>query len=315
MDLEVNLISRSKKDRLIDELKGQMLFEQKAELNGCCIKLITDNPMFKEMWEDNFKHISEFIRPHGRIFVLDDPDHQELSLYYEPVSKTCFLYNCTYYGHVKSLALAIAGDFLEEYHSIHSRYSVHGAAIDVFGRGISLIAPSGTGKTTLSYGLLLDRNARLVSDDWFYARILGDLVVCGASEKNVYIRSSIQDVYPEFAKVIRTTKLDETKRGIIDIGDLLGDEKKAESTTMATTVFLERDHDDEVFYNMSVNEALDYLLKHNFCNPHMLISDRRKVRIRKQFFKQYFERTKIYMLNTIETPAQSLERLRQLTNR
>jgi hypothetical protein len=84
---------------------------------------------------------------------------------------------------------------------------------------------------------------------------------------------------------------------------------------MATTVFLERDHYDEVFYNMSVNEALDYLLKHNFCNPHMLISDRRKVRIRKQFFKQYFERTKIYMLNTIETPAQSLERLRQLTNR
>lgn len=312
MALVAEMISKSKKDHLIDDLKSTYLHEEKAEINGCCIKLITDNTNFKEMWQDNFNHISEFIRPHGRIFSLNDPSKPSLDLYYEPISKTCFLYNCTYYGYVKSLALAIAGDFLEEYHSIHSRYSVHGAAIDVFGKGIALIAPSGTGKTTLSYGLLLDSHSRLVSDDWFYAQIMGDLVICRASEKNVYIRDSIQKTYPEFKSVIQSAKMDDTNRGVIDIGGVLGDTKKADSTIMAHTVFLERDMDDDVFYNMSVKEALSYLVKHDFCNPHMIISNKRKVSIRKKFFKQYFERTKIYMLNTIETPAQSLEHLKRL---
>jgi hypothetical protein len=289
--------------------------ENKAELVGCCIKLITDNKSFKEMWQDNFKAISEFIRPHGRIFALEDPSYEGMRLFYEPVSKTCFLYNCSYYGHVKSLALAIAGDFLEEYHSIHSRYSVHGAAIDIFGRGLSLIAPSGTGKTTLSYGLLLDKRPRLVSDDWVYARILDDVVLCRASEKNVYIRASIQNTYPEFKRVLSGTKLDEGGRGIIDIGDLLGGTKKADSTVMANTVFLERNPGDEVFYEMGVNEAIDYLMAHNFCNPHMLISDERKVGIRKRFFKDFFERTNIFMLNTIESPEESLSRLKELIRR
>jgi hypothetical protein len=315
MGLEAELISKERKDDLIDALKRSPLMENKAELVGCCIKLITDNKSFKEMWQDNFKAISEFIRPHGRIFALEDPSYEGMRLFYEPVSKTCFLYNCSYYGHVKSLALAIAGDFLEEYHSIHSRYSVHGAAIDIFGRGLSLIAPSGTGKTTLSYGLLLDKRTRLVSDDWFYARILDDVVLCRASEKNVYIRASIQNTYPEFKRVLSGTKLDEGGRGIIDIGDLLGGTKKADSTVMANTVFLERNPGDEVFYEMGVNEAIDYLMAHNFCNPHMLISDERKVGIRKRFFKDFFERTNIFMLNTIESPEESLSRLKELIRR
>ncbi|MBN1786584.1 MAG: hypothetical protein JW825_06335 [Candidatus Methanofastidiosa archaeon] len=312
MTLKSEMITKNRKDHLIDELKGKYFFEEKAEINGCCIKLITDDQMFKEMWQDNFKSMSEYIRPHGRIFALRDPEKEGMKLYYEPVSKTCFLYNCNYYGNVKSIALAIAGDFLEEYHSIHSRYSVHGAAIDVNGRGISLIAPSGTGKTTLSYGLLLDPKTRLVSDDWFYAQILGDLVVCRSSEKNVYIRASIKDTYPEFKKIISCTKLDDRDRGIIDIGGVLGNTKKADSSTLFNTVFLKRDYEDEVIYNMSVKEALDFLLANDFCNPHMLITNPRKISIRKKFFKEFFERTRIFMLNTIEKPEQSLERLRKL---
>lgn len=312
MGLTAEIITPERKDERIDELRQSGLFENKAEIVGCCIKLLTDNVDFKEMWQDNFKSISDFIRPHGRIFALSDPGQDGMRLYYEPVSKTCFLYNCTYYGHVKSIALAIAGDFLEEYHSIHSRYSVHGAALDIFGQGLSLIAPSGTGKTTLSYGLLMEPRTRLVSDDWFYARILDDVVMCRASEKNVYIRATIQQTYPEFASVLSATKLDEGGRGIIDIASILGGTKKADSTVMMNTVFLERDPGDDVFYGMDVKEALSYLLDHNFCNPHMLICDERKTRLRTKFFKEYFERTDIYMLNTIEKPEESLDRLKAL---
>jgi len=93
---------------------------------------------------------------------------------------------------------------------------------------------------------------------------------------------------------------------------VLGNTKKADTTTMSNTVFLERDHDDEVVYNMSVKEAMDYLVKNDFCNPHLLLTNPRKTSIRKKFFKKYFERTRIFMLNTIETPGQSLDRLKKI---
>ena len=81
---------------------------------------------------------------------MKKPDIQQ-PVKYDPYTKTAFLTNVDYYGWIKSIALAVAGDILEDEHRI---YSVHGAAIDVDCRGVSIIAPSGTGKTTHSWGLL-----------------------------------------------------------------------------------------------------------------------------------------------------------------
>lgn len=312
MHLQTNIMEQEERDLMIKAAISGYLHECKADLNGCCIKLLSDDAEFKEMWQDNFKPFSNYIRPHGRIFAVTSKEYGTNDLFYEPISKTCFLYNCDYYGHVKSIALAIAGDFLEEYRSIHSRYSVHGAAIDVRGRGMALIAPSGTGKTTLSYGLLLDPRSRLVSDDWFYAQVLGDIVLCSASEENVYIRASMQETYPEFAETIEMMKMDSTQRGIVDISGILGNAKKATSTVMEKTVFLERDPQDEPFYKMDAKEAMDYIVEQDFCNPHLLVTTGYKTKIRKDFFKEFFERTDVYMLNTVETPQQSLDRLKKL---
>ena len=51
---------------------------------------------------------------------------------YDPLTRTAFLFNIDYYGWVKSIALALAGDILEDQHHIHS---VHGAALDIGGQG------------------------------------------------------------------------------------------------------------------------------------------------------------------------------------
>lgn len=304
------LITPDKKDELLEKLKNRVFYERKAELAGACIKLNTDNHEFKDMWGDNFKQMSEYIRPHGRVFALSDDEG--FRVLYEPVSKTCFIFNSDYYGWVKSLALAVAGDFLEEYVSIHSRHSVHGAAIDFKGRGVSIIAPSGMGKTTHSYGLLLKKGARLVSDDWYYTRIMGDIVLARASERNCYIREDIASIYPEFESLVETKRLDNRGRAIADIRHVLGVSRAKDETCIVKVIFLEREPDDELYYHLSPKEALDYMVKNDFCNPHQLVRDERKLRIRTTFFKEYFERAEPYLVNTMTPPQETQEIVRKV---
>jgi hypothetical protein len=116
---DVKIITPSEKDRMFDELNVKVLYERKANIHGACVKLLTDNEEFKEEWEDNFKFMNEDIRPHTKIFSVEDGG--DLQVLYEPVSKTCIIKNCDYYGWIKSIALAAISDFFEEYHSEHRR--------------------------------------------------------------------------------------------------------------------------------------------------------------------------------------------------
>ena len=307
---QVLLITPDRKDELLEKLKDKVFYEKKAELAGTCIKLNTDNHEFKDMWGDNFKQMSDYVRPHGRVFALSDEG--EFRVLYEPISKTCFIFNSDYYGYVKSLALAVAGDFLEEYVSIHSRHSVHGAAIDFKGRGVSLIAPSGMGKTTHSYGLLLKKGARLVSDDWYYTRILGEIVLARASERNCYIREDIASIYPEFEALVETRKLDKQGRTIADIRHVLGVSRTKDETCMEKVIFLKRDPDDELYYELPPEEALTFIVENDFCNPHQLVRDERKLRIRKNFFKEYFDRVNVFMVNTVTPPHETQKNVREI---
>ena len=307
---QVLLITPDRKDELLEELKNKVFYEKKAELAGTCIKLNTDNHEFKDMWEDNFRQMSDYVRPHGRIFALSDDEG--FRVLYEPVSKTCFIFNSDYYGWVKSLALAVAGDFLEEYVSIHSRHSVHGAAIDFKGRGVSIIAPSGMGKTTHSYGLLLKKGARLVSDDWYYTRIMGEIVLARASEMNYYIREDIASIYPEFEALVETRKLDKQGRIIADIREVLGVSRAKDETCIEKVILLKRDPEDELYYELSGEEALTFIVDNDFCNPHQLVRDERKLRIRKKFFEQYFDRVETFMVNTVTPPQETQKTIRNI---
>src|SRR3989338_8257117 len=168
------LIAPERKDEMLRDLQKRYLHDRKASIHGICIELLTDNSEFKEMWEDNFFTMSDDVRPHGRIVAIKDEKDSSVRVLYEPASKTCFIINADYYGWVKSFALGVAADFLDEYVSIHSRFSVHGSCIDFSGRGIALIATSGSGKTTHSFGLLLQENAKLITDDWFFVKLTKD---------------------------------------------------------------------------------------------------------------------------------------------
>ncbi|MGZ7043651.1 MAG: HPr kinase/phosphorylase [Methanobacterium sp.] len=308
-DYEVRIIDPVEREALSDQLAKKIRYELKANIHGACVKLLTNNEDFKNEWEDNFKFMNEDIRPHSKVFALQGAD--ELEVMYDPVGKVSILKNIDYYGWVKSIALATISDFFEDYHSIHRRYSVHGSAVDYMGHAIAIIGPPGTGKSTLTYGLLQDENFNYISDDWFFVRLFGNGTVVYSSEKNSYIRDDIARVWTTFKTEIERVKLDIKGRGIADVNSLFKGRIR-ESSTLKNIVLLERNKENPPFKKLDSNEALDYMLKTDFCNPHQLIRDNRKLNLRKNFFKEFFTKQNVYILNTIETPQESLDRIKDI---
>jgi hypothetical protein len=74
-------------------------------------------------------------------------------------------------------------------------------------------------------------------------------------------------------------------------------------------VLLERNPENPVFRDLNVDEALNFIVEKDFCNPHQLVRDERKFNLRKKFFQELFTRVDVYVLNTIEKPSESLSRI------
>ena len=54
------------------------------------------------------------------------------------------------------------------------------------------------------------------------------------------------------------------------------------------------------------------MIERDFCNPHQLLRTKEKTIKRKRFFSELFAKVPVYLLNTIETPAESLDRLKEI---
>ena len=305
MPYEVKIITPEEKDRLYEKYSGINFFAIKSEIYGCCIKLLTTDRRMKEMWEDNFYTMSENVRSHGRVVMLDIPG-EDMRVLYEPMAKTAFLFNFDYYGWVKSIALAVAGDLLEDEHHIHS---VHGASIDIAGHGVSLIAPSKTGKTTHSWGLLRMKDARLVTDDWYYVRPFTGRPVAYGSEKNCYIDADISKAWPEYRELVEKAVFDKQQRAVVNVRWIAGQGSVIPLTTLYDIILLKRDPSDpNLVTELEPKVALEYLKANDFCNPHQLVRDRRKMAIRYDFFSKMLSNVRVHLVNTT-SPAQETQNL------
>jgi hypothetical protein len=120
---EVELVTIKDRNILMQKYAERLIYEERADIYGCCIKLLTDSKYVKERWEENFYPMSAHVRSHGRIIVVEE-EKEKKHVLYDRLSKTAFLVNVDYYVWVKSIALSIASDILEDSHFINS---VHGA--------------------------------------------------------------------------------------------------------------------------------------------------------------------------------------------
>jgi hypothetical protein len=308
MSYKVELISSEEETRLFEQYEPRLLYTSKAEIYGCCIKILTDDQRIKDIWEDNFYSANETNRSHGRLIVLTEPG-EPFSVKYDPYTKTAFLLNVDYYGWVKSIALAVAGDILEDEHRI---YSVHGAMIDIGCVGLSIIAPSGTGKTTHSWGLLRIPTARLVSDDWYFVRLSTREPLAFGSEKNTYIQADIGKIWNEYERLVDKATLDSRGRAIVNVRWIVGAGGVVPMATVNTIILLKRDPSDKrIVTPLETQDALQYMLDHNFCNPHQLVNDQRKMALRTNFFRRLFEASDLFLVNTTDTPQATQAEIRR----
>lgn len=299
----MEVIEPGRKDRLIEEHLGSIKYQKKANINGACLKLLTDNYKFYSMFTHNFDSMSDMIRPHGRVFSFSNG--KERKMLYEPRSKTCLIFNVEEYGKIKSLALAVVGDFFEDYHSIHRRFSVHGAAVEKGGRGLALIGEPESGKTTLGYGMLTESGWNFLSDDWFYVRLFKDSILAHRSEKNSYIRKGLGKIWR--LKKLETAKLSKGHRSIVNISYMMGEDKVREVTNLKE-IFLLRKKGEKIV-KAKPEKALEFLKTKNFCNPHLLVKNERKNEIRLSFFQRLLNRTRVFFLNTETTDPQEAKEL------
>ncbi|OGD54058.1 aldolase [Candidatus Bathyarchaeota archaeon RBG_13_38_9] len=306
---DVELISVEKKDELMKKYSKDIHYEERADIYGCCIKLLTNLKYVKERWEENFYPMSNYVRSHGRLVVIEEKD-KPLTVLYDPLSKTAFLINVDYYGWVKSLALATAGDILEDEHDINS---VHGACIDLDGKGICLIAPSGTGKTTHTYGMLRIPEVRILSDDWFFVRLQGQYALSYGSEKNFYTPADVAQAWNEYKQLVENAYIDPRGRAILNVRWIIGKGRVVPFTTIRKVILLKRDpNDNRITRTINTDEALEFLEKESFCNPHLLVRSNRKKNLRNQFFKKFLDHTEIYMVNATPPPKETNEAIKDI---
>jgi hypothetical protein len=310
MSYTITLISPEENERLTRDYTPRVRYEIKSQIYGCCIKLLSDNHAIKETWQENFYAMSESIRSHGRMFVFSDKGYPDNTLLLDPGSKTAFLFNFSYYGWIKSIALGLTGDILEDEHGISS---IHGACVDIAGQGLCLIGTSGAGKTTQTYGLLNTVKSRVVSDDWFFFRVFGPDILAYGSEKNFYIREDLAGIWREFGGLVGKDEYDADGRAVADLRWVVGKGRQLPFTTLTTLIILKRDPSDQrLSRRLDCEEAADIFYENRYFNPHLLVNNPRKEALRKRSIRDLLLRTTAYQVNTINSPKETQNLIRSL---
>jgi hypothetical protein len=140
-----------------------------ANINGIIVRLVTNSAHQMDFWMDNWwpGPNNESTHPHGFLYSVNGVPNMEPHAYYCPDRDTAVFINTEYYGQCKSWALGIAAKVLEQKFHTHS---IHGACAMVEGKGVVIIAPTGTGKTTQVNRLFQHPQGKVVGDDWIYIK-------------------------------------------------------------------------------------------------------------------------------------------------
>lgn len=149
-----------------------------------------------------------------------------------------------------------------------------------------------------------------MTDDWFFVRLFDRGHLAFSSEKNCYIEADIGKIWGEYLPLVERSHFDEKGRALVNVRWIVGSGGVIPMTTIRKVILLKRDSSDErLAYRISPEEGLEYLLANDFCNPHQLVRDSRKMALRKAFFKRLLEKSEVFMVNTVSPPVETQQNI------
>ncbi len=202
-------ISIQERNKLMKVMESHQSFneyyEWNANINGVIIQLRTNSKHLYGFWMENWypAELESDLEPHGMIWAIKGIADQDPIAYYNSESKTAFFLNSNYYGMVRGWALGIVADISERLYDVHS---IRASCLDVNGEGVLIIGPTGTGRSTVAYGLLGDESARIHSDDWVFMRYRDRDAIADISERKFYMRTDLAGVYDDFADLFARSR-------------------------------------------------------------------------------------------------------------
>jgi HPr serine kinase-like protein len=181
------------KRRAEKKLDSAQSLRARANLNGVVVEFRGNSQHQYDFWKLNWNEAKPGSPTNASIISVYGVEDFEPSAFYCPETHESLFFNTEYYGQCKSWALGMAAAVLERNRNTHS---IHGACVEVDGKGVIIVAPTGTGKTTQAFKLMEATGGRIVGDDWVYidhteGQRLGHLVG-RQPEKSLYMRTESQ---------------------------------------------------------------------------------------------------------------------------
>ena len=138
-----------------------------ANINGIVVRYTGNSQHQYDFWMENWWPApnNSSSLPHAFIYSVNGIPDMESQAMYCPELNTALFINTEYYGQAKSWALGMAAAILERHYNTHS---IHGASAELEGKGVVIVAPTGTGKTTQVNKLFQEGTGKVVGDDWVY---------------------------------------------------------------------------------------------------------------------------------------------------
>ena len=166
----------------------------RANLNGVVVELVTNSQHQLDFWAQNWWPAPDGAKVDATIYSVDGVEGFDAAAYYCPELLSSLFLNTEYYGQCKSWALGMAAAILEKK---FNTLSIHGATALYKGKGVVIIAPTGTGKTTQSFKIFLNKDGKICGDDWTYIRFPdapdpGRPLVARQPERALYMRTESQ---------------------------------------------------------------------------------------------------------------------------
>lgn len=335
-------ISVEERDELVrlaeDKLASDFrIYHWSANIHGITVRLKTNSFHLYDFWVENWFPAPRTITilPHAKIYAVTGVEGREPHAYYNHETRTAIFINTEYYGQCKSWALGIAADILETQHDVHS---IHGSCAIVYGKGLVIIAPTGTGKSTHTWGLLKLHGGKIHSDDWLFMTYKKGLAMADISERKFYLRTDMVRSFPELDGIMNSCKCENVQdndftkfansRCILDPEWIGGPDKFIERSVVRSVVLLRRDDVSPPEVKLTAAEAIDILEEgkyqvlpgagenvgeyayESFYNPYLLV---RRSDKQSQYFGQLFDSASCHVLNTgVETVDETQQRIRRI---